>query len=175
MGTFIQQEIIAAILTPAHLITALGLGLLLGQQAQLAKTIPAFIVSMAIGSLLTLWVEFPWEVANFLLPLALLMGVLLAWRPSIPSPVLWLFAVYCGVFIALGAAPSIIPGLKDIHIYSIMAGSTLISSLSVVLMSGLAYALRHAFEGLILRILGSWIAASALMVMTLTFLSIELN
>jgi hypothetical protein len=104
-----------------------------------------------------------------LLTLAGVTGILLALRLELP---LWLGAVLTGVggvLIGMGSAPLMIPGLNALKIYTELAGTAVSTSVTLLALALLASLLRTLLNGIVLRVLGSWVAASALMVLALLF------
>lgn len=169
MYEFILQEILDALTLPSHLLVMIGLGLLLGQQGwQCAKTgVAACLVGILVGLLL---MRLGWSIEKIewvLLGLTLVMGVLLAWKPVLPVWGVGLLAVGSGVLLGLDSVPSLIPGIQASTIYTILAGTAVAATLAVVVLTSLALVLRNWLNGMILRVLGSWVAASAIMVLTL--------
>ena len=60
-----------------------------------------------------------------------------------------------------------IPGLQPAKIYAHLTGSGLFATGLLVIISGIALALRNLLDGVILRILGAWSTAGAVLVVTL--------
>lgn len=158
---------------PAHILLLLGLGLWLGQQGwrHLRAGVLLFMLAVVSGLLLTRMLVGDWQYGTLLLVLAIIAGVLLAVRPALPLWVGALLAVVGGVCIGLDSAPSLIPGIKVAKMYAAMAGTAFSTSLSLLMAGLLALGLRVLLEGVILRVLGSWVAASALMVLALMLAS----
>lgn len=158
---------------PAHVLLLLGLGLLLGQQGRLHLRLGGllFVLAVVTGLGLNGLLAGMAGYSLVLLGLALLAGVLLAVRPALPVGVMVVLAVAGGVAIGLDSAPTLIPGIKAVKVYTALAGTAVSASLAVVLTGMLALGLRSLLDGLVLRVLGSWVAASALMVLALMLAS----
>lgn len=154
---------------PAHVLLLLGLGLLLGQQGgqSLRSGVLLFVVAVVAGLGLTRWLTGVGSYGLILLVLAVLLGILLAVRPTLPLWVLAVLAVAGGLIVGLDSAPSLIPGIKAAKMYTAMAGTAVSTSVGLLLVGGLAWGLRTVLDGIVLRVLGSWVAASALMVLAL--------
>lgn len=157
--------------SPAQLLVLFGLGLLLGQQGMRHLRVGTVVFLMAVVAGLWLTrVDMPvWRNDVLLLVLAGVAGGLLALRLNLP---LWwcaLLAGVGGVFIGLDSAPALIPGIKALKVYLVLAGTATSASLAVVLLALPGLALRTLLDGIILRVLGSWVTASALMVLALMF------
>lgn len=171
MNTFFQQGFWHFLQAPAHLIVLFGLGLLLGQQAgrALRSGLAVFALALLAGLLLTQVFTAGWKHDIVLLILAVSMGGLLAVRLELPLWVVGLLAGVAGILIGIDSAPSLIPGMKATKTYAALAGSALSASLAVLLLALPALPLRKLLDGIILRVLGSWVVASALMVLALMF------
>ncbi|MBU0656812.1 MAG: HupE/UreJ family protein [Gammaproteobacteria bacterium] len=171
MSIFFQQGFWHFLQAPAHIIVLLGLGLLLGQQAgrALRSGLAVFVLALLAGLLLTQVFTPGWKHDIVLLILAVSMGGLLAVRLELPLWVVGLLAAVAGILIGIDSAPSLIPGMKSMKTYAALAGSALSASLAVLLLALPALPLRKLLDGIILRVLGSWVVASALMVLALMF------
>jgi hydrogenase/urease accessory protein HupE len=156
---------------PAHVMMLIGLGLLLGQQSKPQRRLGwwVFVLAMVMGLGLTQLPALVWNGNVALLALACVSGCLLALRLELPVRFCAVLAGVGGCLIGLDSAPVMIPGMKALKLYSVLAGTALGASLSFGLLILLAALLRTVLDGLILRILGSWVAASALMVLALLF------
>ena len=168
MNHFFLQGLLHPLQYPAHIIMLTGLGLLLGQQGMrhLRWGVLAFLLSIITGLLLS---KLAWGNSTALLVSSALAGILLALRLNVPCWLSGLLASISGMLIGLASAPNLLPGLKAIKIYAAMAGTTTSTSLALLLLALLGLILRPLLDGIILRILGSWVVASALMVLTLLF------
>ena len=173
MHEFIIQEILFPLFVPAHLLILVGLGLLIGQQGMkhIWVGIPVFILASVFGLLLTRFFVLDWNSETTLLIFTAFTGILLAWRLSVPVWLLQILVAAIGFLIGLGSSPSMIPGMQASIIYTILAGTVVVSTLAILLFALISVALRHVLNSLILRVIGSWVTASAVMVLTLMFAS----
>lgn len=164
LGSFLQA--------PSHIMLLFGLGLLAGQQGWrgVRTTLPIFVVALVTGLILTQISTFAWNQEFILLLLVVVTGGLLAIRLELPGWSLGLLAVMAGILIGLDSAPALIPGMKASKIYAALAGVAVGVSLAALLPAVAGLLLRLPLNGIILRILGSWVVASALMVVALMFL-----
>ena len=156
---------------PAHVMVLVGFGLLLGQQGwhHVRFGWLAFVLALVVGLGMTQLYAATWPLNTLLLGLACVVGCLLALRLRLP---LWssvLLLVVVGLLIGFGSAPAAFPGMKPLKMYAALAGTAVADSLTVLLLAVLAGGLRTLLDGVILRVLGSWVAASALMVLALMF------
>ncbi|QLQ31811.1 MAG: HupE/UreJ family protein [Candidatus Thiothrix singaporensis] len=156
---------------PAHVVVLVGLGLLLGQQgAQPVRTgWLAFAAAIVVGLGLAQLYAVRWNISMFLLIVAGVVGCLLALRLRLPVWLYLLLAAVAGVLLGLDSSPAMIPGMKALKMYAFMAGAVVADTLALLLLALLALGLRTLLDGVVLRVLGSWVAASALMVLTLMF------
>lgn len=171
MGKFFLQGLSHFVQAPAHVIVLFGLGLLLGQQAWRGVRIglPLFLLAVTVGLLLTQVLSPGAKHDVLLLIVAVVLGGLLAVRLELPAWTMSLLAAAAGVLIGADSAPSLIPGMKAMNIYAVLAGSAVGTSFAILLLALPALLMRELLNGIILRVLGSWVVASALMVLALMF------
>lgn len=174
-SSWFQQGLLHPLQTPSHLILLLGIGLFLGQQvktlSQLVKYLVLFIISVGIGFFLNQTQNINWNNELILLVLALSIGLLTLLRPHVSLNMTRLLlipaVILSGFMLGLDTQPIVIPGMRSVNINSWLFGSAS-GIISLVLLLGLvSFALRRYFEGMILRIASSWIATSAIFVLTL--------
>ncbi len=165
-------------MTPAHIILLLGIGLLIGQQAIAGKLKSHFILSFLffclsifIGFLLNHYL--PADIKNsintepILLAIALTIGLLTLLKLKLPTLLLLTLVISSGMILGLDSTPAIIPGLHQLSINSWLIGA-LSGMLGIALLLALTSALlRNILNGMVLRVIASWIATSALFVLTL--------
>ena len=156
---------------PSHIIVLFGLGLLMGQQGSRVMRfgLLAFALTIIGGLLLTQLVTLSWKHDIVLLILAIVIGVLLALRLKLPTWSSALLAAVAGILIGIDSAPSMIPGMRAAMTYASLAGTALSTCLAVLIVGLPSLLLRSPLNGIILRVLGSWVSASALMVLVLMF------
>lgn len=155
--------------TPVHALMLLGLGLLLGQQGMrhVGWGGLAFFLALLLGLGFS---RLGWHTDGTLLFLVILVGVGLILRPRMSYGLTGLLACIAGGIIGLASTPQVLPGLKAVKLYTMMAGTLLSASLVLLLAVLLGLALRGVGEGVPLRVLGAWIVASAWMTLTLLLL-----
>jgi urease accessory protein len=151
---------------PAHLMALGALGLLLGQQASRARIVllAIFAVALAAGVAAiasALAAENP-DVA--VLAAAVILGLLVALARPVPligiAPVLFI----TGVAIELDSVPQEISVAETLLA---LAGTSVIVFLIPTLLAMLMACLRRDWQRIAMRIVGSWIAASAMLVLVL--------
>lgn len=148
-----------------------GLGLLIGQQGSRGIRIGllSFALTVTGGLLLTQLVIPSWKHDMVLLILAIATGGLLALRLNMSTWGVSLLAAVAGIMIGIDSAPGMIPGMKAAMTYASLSGTALSTCLSVLLVALPSLLLRSPLNGIILRVFGSWVTASALMVLVLMF------
>ena len=161
------------VFVPAHLISLLAIGLLLGQQGpNRNRTALAIYPALTLIGIITtefqpgIWVE------TALLIGAMSMGVLIAMSLRLSTYWCTLAAAFTGLAIGLDSSQDSLTGMAKL---TTLAGS----GIGIVLMPVLAmevadYFRKKTWQQVGIRILGSWIAASAFLVLTLTFSSEKL-
>jgi urease accessory protein len=162
--------------TPSHLILLIGLGVLLGQQAgaHFIRHLSLFCIAVVAGFILNNYASLHWNNQFVLLLLALLVSLLVVLRLDCRS--LWMqiilpsFAIGCGMMLGIDSSPIVIPGLGADTFYNWLFGAAIGLFITVIVIAVISLLLRHLLQGIILRVLGSWIATSALFVLTLLML-----
>lgn len=172
-STWFLEGFLHPLETPSHLILLIGLGVLLGQQAgtHLIRHLSLFCIAVIAGFILNNYASLHWNNQLILLLLALLVSLLVVLR--LDCRLLWvqiilpLFAISCGMMLGVDSSPIIIPGLGADTFYNWLFGAAIGLFITVIVIAILSLLLRHVLQGIILRVLGSWIATSALFVLTL--------
>ncbi|MEZ5453348.1 MAG: HupE/UreJ family protein [Thiothrix sp.] len=168
MMHFFLQGLQHPLLYPAHLIALIGLGLLLGQQGmrQMRSGWLVFLLLALLGLELTQLGVADWRNEVLLLILAGIAGALLALRLGLPPWLCALLAGFGALLVGLDSAPAMIPGMKAMKIQAMLAGTLVGASGVLVLLALTGYLLRNLLDGIVLRVIGSWVLASAMMVLT---------
>jgi urease accessory protein len=152
------------LLTPAHLLALIGLGLLLARQANRGVLLAVFALSLAAGLGALAAAVGATPARNVLLGCAALAGVGVAAAFDAPRLVMAMLAAAIGIAIGLDSPPettSIAVG------NAMLAGTWLGTCLCVALVIAGTIRLRRGWQQLALRIVGSWIAASAILALAL--------
>ncbi len=162
IGTF-YNELLHPIIVPSHLLALIAIGLLIGQRAPSDSrlALPAFAAAVALALLataLTPHVPPAWP----LLAVTLVTGlaIVISWR-AIPTLIL---AVAAGTLIALNSSPDGIPAEQ---IWIALTGTGSGAVLAVTYCGGLAARFDRPWQKIAVRAAGSWISASALLVLSL--------
>lgn len=155
--------------TPSHLILLLGLAILLGPHGKQAifRNLFVFVGSLFTGFIIHYFYAPTWNLQLLLLVSALCIGLLVILRLQLPTIVLFLLSTISGIMLGLDSNPIMIPGLGNSIMYHWLAGATVSMTLLLLVLSTLSFALRNLINGVALRVIGSWIATSAIFVLTL--------
>ena len=157
------------LMVPAHLIALFALSLLLGQQGWRAArvVIPVFIIALSSALVMTRYQTATWDAELTLLPIAALTGILVVLKWKLPILLPLCIAILVAVVIGMDSSVPRIPGLQSAKIYAHLAGSGVIVSGLLIIVSAIAFFLRNLLAGVILRVLGAWATAGAILVVTL--------
>jgi urease accessory protein len=147
--------------TPAHLLTLLALGLLLGWQPQRFVVLLIFALALAAGFLAIVLAIETTPARTVLLAVAAALGAMVAaaWAPKLLA---WLFAAIAGAALALDSPPQ---AVTITEAYATLAGTAVGACAMLVLVAAIAGHVKADWQRLGIRILGSWIAASAILVL----------
>jgi hydrogenase/urease accessory protein HupE len=157
---------------PAHALALLALGLLIGQQPARRRLLlsAAFAAGLAAGLVAIARAVGPTRAADVLLAAAGLTGLLVAIGRPFPVPAAALLAAVAGAALGLDSPPqatSIAAG--TLTLIGTGLGASLALALVVAGAGALAGAKGLAWPRIGVRVLGSWIAASAILVLALRF------
>jgi hydrogenase/urease accessory protein HupE len=176
VNSFFLQGLQHPLLTPSHLIILIALGILLGQQGRQHSTVGllVFSVSVFLGLVITRFYSPEITLEISLLVIAGVISMLIILKLSLPRLIMIVFAMLTGGLIGVESAPVLIPGLKASRIYTDMAGSLISVSLILLLVTVIAIFINRLWQGIALRIMGSWLFASAMMVLALMFAPVKM-
>ncbi len=158
--------LIHPLFVPAHAMAVLALALLIGQQAWSRMAALLFVFGLVAGfGVMTLGVVPVW-MNELVLGGALIAGLLVALARPVPEILGCILAVLLGFCIALDSPPEAI-SLTDANLMLIGTGL----GAALLLIAGVAIASRFktGWVRIAARIIGSWIAASAILVLVLRF------
>ncbi|MCK5918020.1 MAG: HupE/UreJ family protein [Cocleimonas sp.] len=159
--------------TPSHLILLVALGVLIGQQssAYLIRNLLLFCASVFVGFIINNYLSLRWNNELILLSIALLVSLLIVlrldYRQQGVQIMTLLLSISSGIMLGIDSSPIVIPGLGANTFYNWLFGAAIGIILAVIIIASISALLRNVLEGIILRVLGSWIATSALFVLTL--------
>lgn len=166
VGAF-YSGVLHPFISPAHLIALVALGLLFGQRGVLAsrQAMGALVAALAGGLWLSLRLQLP-EPDPLLLALGILLGLSVVLARSWPLWALVPLSALVGLAVGLGSAPDgMAPGQRTAALVGTFFGATLCTAC----LAGAVHPLHKPWARVGVRVLASWLSASALLVLTLAF------
>jgi urease accessory protein len=148
---------------PSHLLAVVALGLLVGQGAR-ALLLALFALGLAAGAVAIASAVRETPAATVLLGIAALAGVIvvLAWTP--PWPLAGALALTAGSAIALNAPPH---ALTIPAAIATQVGTAMAALVTLALIASIGASAERPWQRIGVRIVGSWIAASAILALVL--------
>jgi urease accessory protein len=156
---------------PAHILALLAIGLLIGQQRSRLIPLVAFLAGVAAGLGALAVAVATTSAANVLLAAAAVSGLLVALARLLPALVSAPLAAVAGVALGLDSPPNAIAIATAV---AMLIGTGIGAGLAVAIVAAATGCLTRAWQQIGMRILGSWIAASAILVLALRFVSGQL-
>lgn len=156
------------VFVPAHLLAALALGVLCGQRGArgLQAAVITYLVAILAGLAASLLPVRP-DVELPLLLAAATTGALVALDRPLPLPVYVLLAAALGLMLGIDSAQDQLGGRGRLAaLLGTLVAAYLLALYAMMLAEFLG---RRPWQRIVLRILGSWAAASALLVLSLAF------
>ncbi len=149
---------------PTHLLAVVALGLLIGQGARVRLHFALFALGLFAGSLAIAAATRETPAALVLLAIAAIAGIIaaLAWTP--PSILAAALPLGAGAALALNAPPQ---ALTISVAIGEQIGSAVAALVALALVVFVATQVDRSWQRIGLRIVGSWIAASAILVLAL--------
>jgi urease accessory protein len=160
--------VIHPLLVPSHLLLILATGLFLGQRGPRENrlALPAFFLASVAGLLLTgsVWAAVVAE--SLVLTGTLAIGLATAIGRTAPLPLYPAAGAFAGFFLGLDSTPDSLAGRERVLA---LAGTGVGLNLWLIYACGIAdFFSRKPWQRIGLRIAGSWLAASSLLVLALT-------
>lgn len=158
------EGVLSPLLTPAHALAVLGTGLLLGQQKAGGDwpLAASYAAGLTAGFAAMVAAVSPALAAEALLASTALTGALVALARPLPRLAGCALALASGAALALDSSPG---GIRVAQANITLAG-TFCGALILLLAIARATALlRRDWQGIAVRVVGSWIAASAVLVL----------
>jgi hydrogenase/urease accessory protein HupE len=151
---------------PAHVLAVVSTGLLIGRQRpRLRWLAPAsYVVGLAVGFAAMMSAYAPQFAAEVLLAAAAVSGGLVAFARPLPEILACALALTTGLALAFDSPPSVI-SVRDANV--ILIGTFCGAIVLLFAVVKVTSALRREWQRIGTRIFGSWIAASAVLVLTL--------
>jgi urease accessory protein len=154
------------LIVPAHLLLLAGFGLLLGQHAPKIGRVGWFAFALALVAGLAAAVAPGAQLSlPFMLVLALIAAALVILDRPVGLVIATLLGIAAGIVIGLDSRPETTSS-RDLWLGLMGAGIGAVLILSYV--GGLAAAVSRPWQRIAVRAAGSWIAASALIVLSLS-------
>jgi hydrogenase/urease accessory protein HupE len=153
--------------SPAHLIALLALGLWLGQRGLegAKRALLALALALACGLLAHRIAGDP-DTDRLLLVLAASMGMAVAAAFAAPEIVVMAFAGLAGLAVGVASGPQDIDGAAR---WALLAGTLLGATLASGYVTAMVTLIKQAWLRIAVRVMGSWLAAAALLVLALSF------
>jgi urease accessory protein len=147
--------------TSAHVLVLLALALLLAGQPQRFAGLVIFALALAAGFVAIVLAVETTPARTVLLAVAAALGVMVAaaWTPK---PLAWLLAAIAGAALALDSPPQ---AVTITEAYATLAGTAVGACAMLMVVAAIAAHTNADWQRLGVRILGSWIAASAILVL----------
>lgn len=157
------------VLVPAHALSLLALGLLIGQQRRRARLIllAAFVAALAVATVLIVRAFAPTDTETAVLASGAVAGLLVAAGRPLPLPMSGLPVLLGGAALQLDSVPAV-PSIGET--LASLAGTALTATLLMVLVAGNTMEPKRAWLQVGVRVAGSWIAAAIALVLALKHL-----
>ena len=149
---------------PTHILAVAALGLLIGQQApRWGRAVPiVYVIAMVAGLGAIALAAVATLAENTLLGLATIIGLLVALARPLPRSIGWLLGGAVGLSLGLDSPPDAIPLTQA---YVTMLGTALGAAIILLALVQVTSRLRRDWQRIGMRIFGSWIAASAILML----------
>ena len=169
LGNF-YNGLLHPVMVPAHLLLLIVLGLLVGQKGIYQNRVAIMVVLISTGvGLIGAWYSVGGEIEIVLLSAAAMIGLLIALNNPLGNYFVSIMTAFVGLFIGIDSAQDLLSGtVKLVYLIGCGVGATLTFLCSMVFAD---YFNKQSWQQIIVRVLGSWIAASALLVLALSFAS----
>jgi urease accessory protein len=167
IGNF-YNGLLHPVLVPAHLLLLVAMGLFLGQQGSkvIQPALGVFVFATAAG-LTASWFSIAGETETLILVLSAAIGLVIAVAPKVA--LLWcgVIALLAGLLLGIDSAQEALSG-KD-KFLTLFGSGVAIYFLVLYPMALADYINNKAWQKIGIRIVGSWVAASSLLVLALSF------
>jgi len=152
------------LLIPAHLLALAGIGLFLGQQQRPMSVglLAVFTASLVIGVIAIVSAVSPMYQGEVVLGVAAVAGLLVALARPIRALLSLPLITIAGIAIMLDSVPD---DMSMQRTFLALVGTVIAAFILATLIAEATRALAHDWQRIGVRILGSWIAASAILVL----------
>jgi urease accessory protein len=147
--------------TPAHVLVLLALALLLAGQPHRLAGVLIFALALAAGFVAIVLAVETTPARIVLLAIAVALGAMVAaaWAPKV---LVWLLAAITGAALALDSPPQ---AVRIMEAYATLAGTVVGACAMLVFVATVTSHAKADWQQLGVRIVGSWIAASSILVL----------
>jgi len=154
------------LLVPAHLMALAALGLFLGQQPRRtsAGLLAVFTASLIIGVIAIVSAVSPVYQGDVVLAVAAIAGLLVALARPITALLSLSLIAIAGIVLMLDSVPH---EMSMQTTFLALVGTVIAASIMITLVAEAGRALTRDWQRIGVRIVGSWIAASAILVLAL--------
>jgi urease accessory protein len=154
------------VFVPAHVMSVLVFGILIGQQGvkPLQSAVMAFLLSVG-GGLIVIGLYPEVQVGPALLAVTASIAVLVALAYPLPHLAYAVVACVMGMLLGMDSVQSELTGRA--RWAALLGSGIVIYLLTLYAMVFAEYFSRHAWQRIGLRVIGSWVAAAALLVLSL--------
>jgi len=149
---------------PAHAMALIALGLLIGQQARRHMPLAAFVVGLAAGSIAVAAAFASIYSGEAVFAVTAMAGLLVATAMPLPTAIILVVAAATGLAVAFDSAPEVFSVRMAI---AMQLGTFVAASVYLAAVAAIAGALTQSWQRVGMRIVGSWFAASAILVLAL--------
>ena len=163
-----QGGLLHPVLEPAHALSLVALGLMVGQQRAPHRTplMFAFAGALLAAILLVVSAFAVTEAGTVLLACGGLAGLIVALARPLPIAFTAALIVIAGLALELDSVPAIISTQETLLA---LGGTALGAWLALMFVAGNTLEPKHEWQRIGVRVLGSWAAASVILVLTLKF------
>lgn len=173
MGNF-YSGLLHPVFVPAHLLLLIALGLFIGQKglSENRLSFAVFLVTTVIG-LIGAWFSVGGELEIALLSAAAIIGLLIASNLPIGVYLCAIIAALVGLLISVDSAQDTLSGMGKL--LTLLGTGVGISILFLYAMGFADYFNKKPWQKIGIRIIGSWLAASSLLVIALSYSDVSLK
>lgn len=151
---------------PVHVLALVAIGLLIGRQSERLIPLAGFVAGLAAGLGALALAFATTSAANILLAATILSALLVALAYQVPALVSVPLVATAGIALGLDSPPEAISIAAAV---AMLIGTGIGASLAIAIVAVGTGRLCRPWQQIGVRILGSWIAASAILVLALRF------
>ena len=153
------------LLVPAHIMALVALGLLMGQQAPDRHALLALLTAALVAGIVVIVLAFAADNPDYaVLAVAALAGIAVAAGRPLPVALTGPIVLVAGVAVALDSVPQEISMPAT---FLALVATAIMAVIVTALAAAIATRLARGWPAIAVRVAGSWIAASAILVLAL--------